>query len=227
MQEPQVTRPPTGRKTDSQVGLAWLVDEWGGERVLGHGGGTIGQLSFLEIAPEKGFAVCLLTNSMTGGLLWRDLGRYLFDELAGIEMPELPRAADPAPKLDLARYVGRYERVGTTSDIAVDGAELVLTATPLGPLAELGLPPQTLRLRPLDAETFVGPAGVVINFLEFDRTGKPRYLHMGRAARRVPTAGPTTKTATKAPTKKATKAPTKTATKTTRKTPSRATKRTS
>ena len=47
------------------------MEEWDGHRVIGHGGGTIGQLSFLQAVPDEDLVVALLTNSMTGGLLWR------------------------------------------------------------------------------------------------------------------------------------------------------------
>ena len=51
---------------------------------------------------DRRFAVILLTNSMTGGALWQDLSRYIFEEFAGVRTPELPKAADPAPKAEAA-----------------------------------------------------------------------------------------------------------------------------
>src|SRR5207302_738291 len=80
----------------THVGLSWMVDHWGNERVIGHGGGTVGQLAFLQVLPERRFAVCLLTNSGTGGLLWRDVGGWLFEELAGVSMLRVPRPTGEA-----------------------------------------------------------------------------------------------------------------------------------
>jgi CubicO group peptidase (beta-lactamase class C family) len=200
MQTPQVKRPPNGRGTDTHVGLGWMIDEWSGERVIGHGGGTIGQLSFLEVVPSKRFAVCLLTNSATGGVLWDALARYLFAELAGIDVPPLPAASEPAPKLDLRRYTGRFTRVGSTTEVRAEGDTLAVTLTPTGPLAEVNVP-QTVRMTPIDAETFVGPAGAVMTFMDFDARGRPAYLHMGRVARREVSRGTAGAPARSAPSK--------------------------
>src|SRR5439155_26870934 len=99
------------------MGLGWILGTWDGERVIGHGGGTIGQLSFLQVLPDRRIGVVLLTNSMTGGLLWRDPGRYLFEELADITPPVPPKAADPRPNLDLRPYVGTYKRHGIETQV--------------------------------------------------------------------------------------------------------------
>ncbi|HEX2851138.1 MAG TPA: serine hydrolase domain-containing protein [Acidimicrobiales bacterium] len=215
MQQVQFPRPPTSTVPLTQ-GLGWLMEEWDGRRVIGHGGGTIGQLSFLEALPDDGLVVALLTNSMTGGLLWRDLGRWLFEELAGVRMPSPPKAPDPAPELDLSVYAGTYERLGVRYRIEVAGGELVATPELTGSMADLqqGAAQPPLRLRPIDRERFVarigGVDGVVL-FLDFER-GRPGYVMIGRVARRVRTrAARTTKPATakkpaakKAPAKKAT-----------------------
>ena len=198
MQQPQVRVP--GRTPAGHVGLGWMLDDWDGQKMIGHGGGTIGQLSFLHALPERHLAACLLTNSGTGALLWRDLGRWLFDDLVGVTVPEVPKPADPPPSLDLRRYTGRYERLSVSCDLAVEGGELVATMTPTGPLAALGLPPQQIRFQPVDDETFHvamgGGEGVAV-FLDFDARGRPQYLHLGgRVSAR--TEGPRARTAKKA-----------------------------
>ena len=47
MMQVQSARPP-GSDAPASQGLGWLMADWDGVRVIGHGGGTIGQLSFLQ-----------------------------------------------------------------------------------------------------------------------------------------------------------------------------------
>src|SRR6185437_7183351 len=128
------------------------------------------------------------SNSGTGGALWRDLSRWLFQELAGVRTPRVPRPAEPPPDLPLENYTGTYERLGLRHDVTVEDGQLVVRDTFSGPLADLageGEPPQ--RLRPVDSETFFTAAEsgeALVNFAEFG-DGHPGYVHLGgRAARR-------------------------------------------
>lgn len=186
MQEVQAKLPPAFNAPFTQ-GLGWIMEDWDGKAVIGHTGGTIGQLSFLEALPEDELVVGLLTNSGTGGLLWRDLGRWLFEELVGAKMPRPPKPPEEAPEVPLDRYVGTYERLGVRHSVVLEDHGLVIHTELSGPVAELaqgGPPPPPIRLRPIDHERFgVVPTGAVA-FLEFSR-GRPRYLFAGRLARRV------------------------------------------
>ena len=211
MQQPQAKMHP-GVPLGSHVGLSWLLDEWDGERVIGHGGSTIGQNSFLQSLPERRFAVCLLTNSDMGGALWRPLAEYLFDEFAGVRLPPAPKPPSVAPKVDLGNYAGHYERYGAAIDVKVVDRQLEMTMTPTGSLAAMGNPPITVTLTPLDAEVFFAsmPRGeTVVGFTNFDRDGRPAYvLSGGRATRRAAerkTPAKKSTTATRPPAKKSTK----------------------
>ena len=160
--------------------------DWDGVRVIGHGGGTIGQLSFLQAIPERDLVIVLLTNAMTGSALWEDLGRWLFETLAGVRMPRVPKPADPPPDLSLENYAGTYERLGVHYDVAIEDARLVMRARLSGALAEISgdreQPP--VRLLPVNRESFVTADGeTLVSFLEF-RKGRPGYLFAGRVARR-------------------------------------------
>src|SRR5438477_2388437 len=53
--------PQVARELDAQSGLSWRLTEAGGTRLFGHGGGTIGQLALLTLAPERDFALVVLT----------------------------------------------------------------------------------------------------------------------------------------------------------------------
>ena len=187
MQQMQAKFPRTG--LGAGMGLGWMLGEWDGERVIGHGGGTIGQLSFLQILPDRPFAVCLLTNCMTGGGLWRDLSRYLYPLFAGVNPTELPKEPVVAPKIDVAKYTGTFKRFGWTYEVKTEDGRLVAVATPEGSVAALGSQEMSIPLRPIDKELFLANQGgedVLAQFLDFDRSGRPRYLYVGsRVARRT------------------------------------------
>jgi len=189
MQEVQTLIPATSTAPQTQ-GIGWLMHDWDGTPVLGHGGGTIGQLSFLECIPQEGVVVALLTNSVTGGGLWRDLGRWLFEELAGVTMSGVPKAANPPPALDLDRYAGTYERLGVRYRVQAQPPGLAMHVEVSGELADLEQRRPTqppIILRPIDSERFVARidgTDSVVAFLAPER-GRPRYLFTGRVARRV------------------------------------------
>lgn len=199
MQQPQAKMPAVG--LGNEMGLGWMLDEWDGEHVIGHGGNTIGQASFLKALPDRRFGVCLLTNSATGGRLWRDLARYLFDELAGVHVPELPKVPEEQPRLDLARYAGMYRRHGIDIDVRADDGHLVAEIKATGSLADLA-PSQTATVRPVDADTFIANIEgneAIAQFLDFDAQGRPKYLHVGaRVSRRVASSAPKRKSPAKA-----------------------------
>ncbi len=189
MQQAQVKLP---RSTlGGEMGLGWILSQWDDERVIGHGGGTIGQTSFLQVLPDRKIAVCLLTNSSTGALLWRDLGRYIFEEVAGVHMPEVPKLPETPPKVDLSKYTGEYKRLAIDMELKVEDGTLVADMKASGPMAAVA-PPQKGVGRPIDRETFllnIGGEDGIAQFLDFDRSGRPRYLHIGgRVSKRVETA---------------------------------------
>jgi CubicO group peptidase (beta-lactamase class C family) len=192
MQQPQAKLPRSALA--EAMGLGWILSTWDGERVIGHGGGTIGQLSFLQVLPDRPLGVVLLTNSTTGALLWRDLARYLFEELAGVKPPSPPKPAAPGPKLDLRAYEGRFRRHGIETEIVRKKGSLVAKVTATGALADIS-PPQELVLEPIDAELFFVPAmRGLAQFVDFDANGRPQRLYVGSrvanraAAKKAPTA---------------------------------------
>ena len=188
MQEPNA-KLPFIPQLGTQMGLGWMIDEWDGERVLGHGGNTIGQGSYLKILPDRPFAAFLLTNSTTGGLLWRDLARFVFGELAGVHPTENPKAPAVAPKVDLKAYAGAFGRYGIEITNKLDKGTLVASIEAKGELATPGAPPQTGRYSVVDKEIFllnVGGEDIVVHFTDFDGQARPRYLHAGaRVSKRL------------------------------------------
>jgi len=101
--------------------------------MVGHGGRTIEQTSFLALLPEHGFALAVLTNFGDGAnnILY-DLGAALMQELYGLELKAQPTSApsDLKPqdidlsKLETCRIVGRYRCAAGELDLSVQGARL-------------------------------------------------------------------------------------------------------
>lgn len=194
MQQVQAKMPATSAA--EAMGVGWILTEFGGERVLAHGGGTIGQLSFYYVLPDRPFVFVLLTNaSPGGGALFDAIGKYVFEDIVGVSMPELTKVPDDPPKLDLKPYVGLYRRRDIDMEIKLKDGKLSAITTYTGPLAGLDNE-EPIPVTPIDREIFAMGEGR-IEFMDFDREGRPRYAHTGRVARRVATAkkrkSPTTK----------------------------------
>jgi CubicO group peptidase (beta-lactamase class C family) len=137
MQEPQGAVPGQWSGGPWGWGLGWGLFDWGGRRVYGHDGETIGQLAFLRIVPDHDVAVVLLTNGGHAEDLYQDLFRELLAELAGVTMQRLPEPPDHPVPVDPARYVGRYERSSERIEVTAANGGLHMTVTTTGPEAEL------------------------------------------------------------------------------------------
>src|SRR5262249_24393924 len=110
MQTPAVDAGP-GR----WIGIAWMLRDVGGVRVVSHGGATNGQLSAFEMVPERKFAVTVLTNADRGAELHREVVRWALEAYLGVVEDEL-QALDLS-KQRLAEYLGPYK----TTVIPFDG----------------------------------------------------------------------------------------------------------
>jgi hypothetical protein len=107
---------------DRKVGVSWFIRTVGGVRLQYHGGVAIGQQGVLMLAPERGEAVTVQTNSARGGLLHQDVATWWLRQRLSLRVPE------PAyVELERARYTEYADRyVAELSD-----AELVLSDTGL------------------------------------------------------------------------------------------------
>ncbi len=124
MQSPQA---PAGGKTEA-VGITWMLRHAGGVRIVEHGGSTNGQLSAFTMAPDRGFAITILTNADRGGQLHSDLVKWALARYLGASDPEpehLPLSPD-----QLAIYAGRYTGALDDLDLTVRDGELVLREIP-------------------------------------------------------------------------------------------------
>ncbi len=132
------------------IGLSWRVATWVGERVLAHDGGTVGQNAKLRLLPDRGFALCLLTNSNNGDALAERLLPEVFDELVGITVPELPLPDPDVEVTGLERHAGRYSRRGVDFDVEPGDGGLRVTIQPhfgIGGFDEV----ETVTMLPVDA----------------------------------------------------------------------------
>jgi CubicO group peptidase (beta-lactamase class C family) len=153
MQEPQVAVPSGGVGTSAaHWGLGWELFEWGGRRVIGHDGGTIGQVAFLRVVPDAGVAIALLTNGGNPIALFRDLFEPLLLEAAGVDLPsEVTPPATPLP-VDASAYAGVYERQGASIRVEERGDVIVAVHTTTGLGSEMTPEPFELPLHRVAAD---------------------------------------------------------------------------
>lgn len=166
-------------------GLGWMIFDWGGERIVGHDGGTFGQFAFLRMAPDRDYAVALLTNCSAGPGLARDLFPELFGQI-GISIPGEPQPIDPA-EVRLADYVGTYRRLHVEILVEEGDGCLLVSSRASGPLEAFWQPENRMPLRPAGEHTFVaGGQSMPYVFSDFV-DGRPTWLYSEyRAHRREP-----------------------------------------
>lgn len=107
-----------------QIGLSWFLRDVEGVRIVQHGGGTNGQISLFEFAPERKFALTILTNAGPGGELNDEVERWVLKHYLGISEPEPVHQQRTAGELE--EYVGTYEAAITGITLELDGGSLIL-----------------------------------------------------------------------------------------------------
>lgn len=116
MQARQVKLPKHTRGGVDGWGLGWFLMNWGGRRLYGHDGATIGQYAFLRIDPIKQTAWALLTNGGDATGLFNDVCTNVMQPMLGAEQPGQPEATGYQP--DVMKYVGTFEtRLGSRIEI--------------------------------------------------------------------------------------------------------------
>ena len=145
-------RLPPGTPSGDAMGLGWRVYEWGGHRLVGHDGSTLGQMAYLRIDTDAEFAFCLLTNSPQGPTLYRSLGSEVVREYLGVEIPTAPAPAEHVEPRDTARHLGRYEMSSRHLEVSMQDGGLRMTWTVIGELAAMiPEPVEVFDLVPADA----------------------------------------------------------------------------
>ena len=172
------------------IGVSWMLDGSGKDRMVKHGGATNGHMSSFELFPGHNFAVTVLTNSDTGRIARNTVADACKSHFIGWQPSAVvPMEPQPEPR----EYVGAYQSVLARLSVTAGANGLVVSdATPERGFAER-------RHRPLPSEpvdlVFVGPdATAVVNGshagerAEFVRGADGRIEWMrwdGRIARRV------------------------------------------
>ena len=114
--------PQADADLDRKVGIAWFLREAGGVRLQYHGGVAIGQQGVLMLAPDRGAAIAVQTNSVRGSLLHGEVVKWWQKEYLGIEQPE-------PVYIELAR--DRYTKVAGHWTAELSDARLELSDTGL------------------------------------------------------------------------------------------------
>lgn len=137
MRRPQASLPGIA---NMQVGLTWFVQEFGGIRFATHDGHTFGQHASLLLAPDRQFALVLLTNAeadrggadpavlTTAGQVSLGLGA----EAAQLGMTDGPNYAPDATPLALGpealrQYEGRFASPDMAAVLRVADGKLLLS----------------------------------------------------------------------------------------------------
>lgn len=130
------------QSTDDDIGIGWHLRSIGGVRTASHGGTLGGHILLLEIAPERGFAIAILTNSSAGWRLIQDVEREALRSYLGVTFAKnqaiahrglvetLPSVEPMAQQPDPAPYVGTYQRPSNTVVVRADAGGLVVQERP-------------------------------------------------------------------------------------------------
>ncbi|HVV74869.1 MAG TPA: serine hydrolase domain-containing protein [Mycobacteriales bacterium] len=108
------------------VGITWLLSDYGGVRLVSHGGNVSNlQTSAFHLAPECGFGLVVMSNSAGGAAAGRDLLAWCLEHFA--KLP--PRS--PLPQLELTdalirEYAGIYDLGPWTIAIETDAGKLTV-----------------------------------------------------------------------------------------------------
>jgi CubicO group peptidase (beta-lactamase class C family) len=142
----EALRAPQAKKqsTDDEMGIGWHIRNVGGVRTYSHGGTLGGHILLLEIAPERNFAISILTNANTGWRLIQDVEREALRSFLGVTYAKnqgiahrglvetLPNLELLARQPELSQYVGTYARPQNTVTVRVDAGKLVYREAPTG-----------------------------------------------------------------------------------------------
>ena len=125
MQTPQVAA-----HLGTKMGLSWMIDDRDGVTIVSHGGATLGQMSTFILAPERRFALTMMTNSTTGSQSGREITGWVNPNFLGFER-SIPAALNMPPG-QLAEYAGRYTAALRDIEMKADKGELTMHVSPKG-----------------------------------------------------------------------------------------------
>ena len=110
------------------MGISWMLNDLAGVRLVSHGGATNGQIAQLTLAPEKGFALVILTNANRGREVTRDLANWALHHYLGLQPPTLQY--QPLTEAELQPYTGYYKAQLSEVDVTAANGGLILQIIP-------------------------------------------------------------------------------------------------
>ena len=134
------------------MGIGWHLRSVGPLRVAAHGGTLGGHVLLLEIAPERNFAIGILTNANNGWRLIQDVERAALkiyqdatfapnQAIAHRGLVEtLPSAEPLATQPDAAPYLGRYVRPMNAVEVRSEGGRLLIQTIPTRGTPQAAMP---------------------------------------------------------------------------------------
>jgi len=177
---------------DRAVGVAWFLREVGGVTLQQHNGSAIGQQGALVLAPERGFAIAVQTNSTRGALLHQAITKWALKTFVGVDEPVPQHVRMTKTRRDelVARYTAAIDDVelraggeGVLLYRSIYHNLLGITPAPTDP------PPSPVAFTGDDCFVCLeGPLKDVRGEVIRDETGAVRWLRTGgRVHRRVNT----------------------------------------
>ena len=121
---------PVGASFDA-VGLTWMLARFGTRLVIGHGGGTNGQISIFAYLPREQLAYAVLTNHQRGNEVIAAVERAL-----GLAPPERTPV-----ELPVEEYLGRYTSPSFDAELRREDGRLVLVYVSNGGFPRKDSPP--------------------------------------------------------------------------------------
>jgi CubicO group peptidase (beta-lactamase class C family) len=123
------------------IALTFWVDDHRSARSMGHGGGTVGQISLLTIVPEHDYGMMLVTNCATGRVFNPAITNLALKQYLGVDTPELEIM--DVPEEELQEYVGEYEAKLSAVKVEVKGGKLLISPKYLGGFPTADNKPET------------------------------------------------------------------------------------
>ncbi|MGH2346516.1 MAG: serine hydrolase domain-containing protein, partial [Chloroflexota bacterium] len=121
------------------LGVAWMLRDVDGARIVQHGGTTNGQLSAFQMVPAHRFAITVLTNADKGGELHRNVANWALKHYLGVEDAK-PAVVETSAEA-LSEFTGRYTALGSDLEVTMKDGALQGQVIPKGGFPTKDTPP--------------------------------------------------------------------------------------
>lgn len=164
------------------VGLAWIMNDYDGVKLLWHNGGTNGQCAVLTLVPQRGLALGMISNSGNGAVLNERFQKRVLRDFCGVVIPEPGAIASTADQL--AAFEGEYKGTMNEIELRLDGGELMADIRYVGSFPSDGhdaesAPAPIARCGEDELLVLAGPHKHTRADIIRDASGQIRYLRFG------------------------------------------------